>query len=52
MKTSNDSVGFEKGNAPTWEERLEMIKAAATKLFCGEMAELEEEDCGVDEIRF
>ena len=52
MKTNNDSVGFDKENAPTWEERLEMIKAAATKIFCGDFAELEEEDYGVDEIRF
>lgn len=52
MKTNNDSVGFDKESTPTWEERLEMIKEAATKLFCGDMAELEEEDCGVDEIRF
>lgn len=52
MKTNNDSVGFDKDNAPTWEERLEMIKAAATKLFCGDLAELEEEDYGVDDLRF
>lgn len=50
MKTNNDSVGFEKENAPTWEERLDMIKAAVKKCICGDFAELEEEDYGVDEL--